>query len=150
VVPEDPAPAEPVSAAQRDFEQALYEVDALREHRLTGQGEELTQQTKRLFDQLLLVSKKMEAVTQHGDARWSVAALVERADALVFSAGRLREAPTPVDMDPTERDAYIRMIEQNAAKFDAQATAVYCEASELAAKANVDGPYSVRARKGCA
>jgi tetratricopeptide (TPR) repeat protein len=132
--------------AEAQFLLAENQLKSVVRVRLTGQGKKLESQTKKLFDNVVALSKDYEAVLPYKIIEWMLAARYRKGFAFEEVARKLREAPVPKSLKEYSEAwfAYKDIVDQAAAKFEDKAVELYREAYQAAKDNKVQNEWTDR------
>ncbi len=133
--------------AEAQFFISEYSLSDLLEFKLQGTGKKLADNTKLLFDRVVLASKSYDGVLPYRRIDWVLHAMFRRGYAFEITAIKMREAPVPRELKEFSEPwfAYKDMVEQGASKFEAMAIPLYEETIKRAREYGVANEYTHKA-----
>ena len=133
--------------AEAQFLISEYSLADLLEFKLQGTGKKLADNTKALFDRVVLASKSYDGVLPYRRIDWVLHAMFRRGYAFEITAIKMREAPVPRELKEFSEPwfAYKDMVEQGASKFEAMAIPLYEETIKRAREYGVANEYTRKA-----
>lgn len=133
--------------AEAQFLISEYSLSDLLEFKLQGTGKKLADNTKILFDRVVLASKSYDGVLGYRRIDWVLHAMFRRGYAFEITAIKMREAPVPRELKEFSEPwfAYKDMVEQGASRFEAMAIPLYEETIKRAREYGVANEYTRKA-----
>lgn len=133
--------------AEAQFLLSEYSLADLLEFKLQGTGKKLADNTKILFDRVVLASKSYDGVLGYRRIDWVLHAMFRRGYAFEITAIKMREAPVPRELKEFSEPwfAYKDMVEQGASRFEAMAIPLYEETIKRAREYGVANEYTRKA-----
>ena len=133
--------------AEAQFLISEYSLADLLEFKLQGTGKKLAENTKILFDRVVLASKSYDGVLGYRRIDWVLHAMFRRGYAFEITAIKMREAPVPRELKEYSEPwfAYKDLVEQGASKFESMAIPLYEETIKRAREYGVANDYTRKA-----
>ncbi len=133
--------------AEAQFLISEYSLSDLLEFKLQGTGKKLADNTKILFDRVVLASKSYDGVLGYRRIDWVLHAMFRRGYAFEITAIKMREAPVPRELKEFSEPwfAYKDLVEQGASRFEAMAIPLYEETIKRAREYGVANEYTRKA-----
>jgi tetratricopeptide (TPR) repeat protein len=133
--------------AEAQFLISEYSLADLLEFKLQGTGKKLADNTKLLFDRVVLASKSYDGVLPYRRIDWVLHAMFRRGYAFEITAIKMREAPVPRELKEFSEPwfAYKDLVEQGASKFETMAIPLYEETIKRAREYGVANEYTRKA-----
>jgi tetratricopeptide (TPR) repeat protein len=133
--------------AEAQFLLSEYSLADLLGFKLQGTGKKLADNTKILFDRVVLASKSYDGVLPYRRIDWVLTAMFRRGYAFEITAIKMREAPVPRELKEYSEPwfAYKDLVEQGASKFEAMAIPLYEETIKRAREYGVANEYTRKA-----
>jgi TolA-binding protein len=133
--------------AEAQFLLSEYSLSDLLEFKLQGTGKKLADNTKLLFDRVVLASKNYDGVLPYRRIDWVLTAMFRRGYAFETTAIKMREAPVPRELKQFSEPwfAYKDLVEQGASRFESMAIPLYEETIKRAKEYGVANEFTRKA-----